>query len=225
MASTIAETITVHSAGIGLPASRAGLYTRSTTRKAPVEPSEFNQAYVTSLAAGDPETQRHFIQYFGDLLSIKLRCRVRATQAVEDLRQEVFLRVFRALRADGGIEHPERLGGYVNSVCNNVIFEFYRSGAKNPAAPENVPEQADGRMDIEARLVSGEREEAVRRVLGELPEKDRSILRQVFLEEQDRQAVCERFGVNAGYLRVLVHRAKGRFRAVLAKRAAAGGVA
>jgi RNA polymerase sigma-70 factor (ECF subfamily) len=190
-----------------------------------VEPSEFNQAYVTSLAAGDPETQHHFIHYFGDLLSIKLRCRVRATQSVEDLRQEVFLRVFRALRANGGIEHPERLGGYVNSVCNNVIFEFYRSGAKNPAAPENVPEQADARMDIEARLVSGEREEAVRRVLGELPEKDRAILRQVFLEEQDRQAVCERFGVNAGYLRVLVHRAKGRFRAVLAKTATAGGVA
>jgi RNA polymerase sigma-70 factor, ECF subfamily len=190
-----------------------------------VEPPEFNQEYVASLASGDPEVQRHFVDHFGDLLTIKLRYRVRSVHAAEDLRQEVFLRVFRALRSGDGIEQPERLGGFVNSVCNNVIFEYYRSGARNPAAPENLPEQADARMDIEARLVSGEREEAVRRVLKELPEKDRSILRQVFLEEQDRQAVCERFGVNQGYLRVLVHRAKGRFRAALAKSATAGGTA
>ena len=222
MASTITPPIATDIPMAPLPGSRGGLYTRSTTRKVPVEPSQFSQAYVNSLAAGDPETQRHFIDHFGDLLSIKLRYRVRTSQAVEDLRQEVFLRVFRAIRSGAVIEHPERLGGFVNSVCKNVVFEFYRSGARNPAAPENVPEQADERMDIEARLVSGEREEAVRRVLGELPEKDRSILRQVFLEEQDRQAVCERFGVNLGYLRVLVHRAKGRFRAVLAKSAAAG---
>lgn len=225
MASTISQPVAVHPSGPRLPESRHGLYTHRTTHRVPVEPSQFNQEYIASLAAGDPEVQRHFVGHFGDLLSIKLRFRVRNAQVVEDLRQEVFLRVFRALRSDGGIEQPERLGGFVNSVCNNVIFEFYRSGARNPAAPENMPEQADARMDIEARLVSNEREEAVRRVLGELPEKDRTILRQVFLEEQERQAVCERFGVNLGYLRVLVHRAKGRFRAVLAKGAAAGSTA
>lgn len=223
MPSSITQTFNAHTLRRCLPESRDGLYTRSTVLRAPVEPPEFNQEYVAALASGDPEVQRHFVAHFGDLLSIKLRCKVRTTQAVEDLRQEVFMRVFRALRSGAGLEHPERLGGFVNSICNHVVFEFYRSGARNPAAPENMPEQADARMDIEARLVSSEREEAVRRVLKELPEKDRAILRQVFLEEQDRQVVCERFGVNLGYLRVLVHRAKGRFRAVLTKSAAAGG--
>ena len=223
MASTVTPGLDEQVTDDRLPESRNGLYTRSTTRRVPVDPADFNQAYLASLAAGDPAVQGHFVKHFGDLLSIKLRYRVRTTQAVEDLRQEVFLRVFRAIRSGVGIEHPERLGGFVNAVCNNVLFEFYRSGARNPEAPENLPEQADARVDIEARLVTSERQEAVRRVLGELPEKDRAILREVFLEEKDRQAVCERFGVNLGYLRVLVHRAKGRFRTALAKSATAGG--
>jgi hypothetical protein len=34
----------------------------------------------------------------------------------------------------------------------------------------------------------------------------------VFLEEQDKTDICKRFQVDRDYLRVLVHRAKTRFR-------------
>ena len=209
----------------GLLPTRTGLYTQKTDRKAAVQTPNFDGDYVARLSSGDPDVERHFVAYFGDLLAIKLRSRVRSHQAVDDLRQEVFLRVFRALRTGPGLEHPERLGAYVHSVCNNVIFEFFRSDSKHPSAPENPVEQQDERVSIEWTLVQREREDAVRSVLQELPEKDRAILSQVFLEEVDKATVCERFGVNLGYLRVLVHRAKNRFRVALEKRAAASGLA
>jgi len=66
-------------------------------------------------------------------------------------------------------------------------------------------------------VVTRERKDLVRTVLEELPEKDRRILRAVFLEDQDKADVCKRFDVNRDYLRVLVHRAKIRFRAALHK--------
>jgi RNA polymerase sigma-70 factor, ECF subfamily len=65
--------------------------------------------------------------------------------------------------------------------------------------------------------VSRERKDLVRSILEELPEKDRRILRAVFLEDVDKAEVCKRFDVNRDYLRVLVHRAKIRFRAALDK--------
>jgi RNA polymerase sigma-70 factor, ECF subfamily len=57
----------------------------------------------------------------------------------------------------------------------------------------------------------------VRRVLDGLAERDRSLLRAVFLEERDKDEVCAELGVDRDYLRVLLHRAKGSFRAVYSK--------
>jgi RNA polymerase sigma-70 factor (ECF subfamily) len=54
----------------------------------------------------------------------------------------------------------------------------------------------------------------VRRVIGDLPPRDRDLLRALFLEEQEKSEVCARFGVEPDYLRVLLHRAKARFKAL-----------
>ncbi|HEX8881821.1 MAG TPA: hypothetical protein VF749_17385, partial [Candidatus Acidoferrum sp.] len=44
--------------------------------------------------------------------------------------------------------------------------------------------------------------------------RDRELLRAVFFEERDKDAVCREIGVDRNYLRVLVHRAKDKFKAV-----------
>jgi RNA polymerase sigma-70 factor (ECF subfamily) len=41
---------------------------------------------------------------------------------------------------------------------------------------------------------------------------DRRILKALYLEEREKDSVCREFGVTRGYLRVLLHRAKERFR-------------
>ena len=57
----------------------------------------------------------------------------------------------------------------------------------------------------------------VRRVLDGLAERDRSLLRAVFLEERDKDEVCTELGVDRDYLRVLLHRAKASFRTSYSK--------
>jgi len=64
-------------------------------------------------------------------------------------------------------------------------------------------------------MVTTQRKEMVERALEELPAKDRELIRQVFLEERDKDEVCRDFQVDREYLRVLLHRAKARFRAVI----------
>jgi RNA polymerase sigma-70 factor, ECF subfamily len=184
-----------------------------------MEFSSFDEDYVRRLVAGDPEVERHFTTYFGSLLGLKLRSRLRFQQLAEDVRQETFLRVIQTLRKEGGLQHPERLGAFVNSVCNNVLLETFRSVGKHAQAPEDVPEQADLGVDLEREIVTRERKQAVERVLRELPQKDRDILRLIFLEERDKSEICEQMSVSGEYLRVLLHRAKARFRAVMQKAA------
>ena len=61
-------------------------------------------------------------------------------------------------------------------------------------------------------MVTDENQSRVRSLVAELAPKDRRILKALFLDERAKDSVCEEFGVSRGYLRVLLHRAKERFR-------------
>ena len=173
----------------------------------------FDESYLQRLRAGDFRTQEHFRVYFSALIHIKLRSRLKSPEAIEDVRQETFARFFMALR-DGKILQPDRLGSYVNSMCNNVLLEHYRGTARHSSLEgEDQQDFADKGIDLVSVLSAKETEEKVRAILDELPERDRRLLREVFLEERDKDEVCRDFGVNREYLRVLLHRAKLLFKA------------
>lgn len=174
----------------------------------------FDAEYLNRLRVGDAETERHFVTHFSNLIRLSLRYRLRSWELIEDIRQETFLRVLNFVRSDRSLDHPERLGAYVHSVCINVMMELLRASTRHPPMPEDANLLADRRVDPEDGVVTRERKEIVRNVLDSLSEKDRKILRAVYLEEADKQDVCKRFDVDRDYLRVLVHRAKLRFREV-----------
>lgn len=178
----------------------------------------FDAPYVERLRSGDFRTQEHFVAYFSELIQLKLRARLRSPQAIEDVRQETFVRVFAALRSPGGIRQPERLGAFVNSICNNVLLEHYRSSSRSDSLddePQN--ELPDPVMDVLGAVAAKQMEEKVREILNEMPERDRRILREVFLEERNKDDVCRDFGVDRDYLRVLLHRAKQSFKSLYLK--------
>jgi len=175
----------------------------------------FDEAYVGRLREGDPSTESHFVAYFSQLIHIKLRARYLSPEVIEDLKQETFIRVIRSLRSDGGIRQGDRLGPFVNSVCNHVLLEHYRSGSKNVPLESDHLELPDKVLNLETLAISGETQRMVRSVLSQLPRRDQAILRSVFLEEMDKDDVCQRFGVGRDYLRVLLYRAKEKFRAAM----------
>jgi RNA polymerase sigma-70 factor (ECF subfamily) len=182
-----------------------------------VELFSFDEPYLKRLREQDFLTEQHFVAYFNKLLLIKLRSRLRSSPAVEDIRQETFVRVLKSLRTEGGIRSPERLGAFVNSVCNNVLQEFYRSSAHSGAADDDAMDPPDDTIDLEGMLATKQTREHVRRVLEHMPEKDRRLLRSIFMEEKDKDEICREFGVDRDYLRVLLHRAKQSFRAFYEK--------
>ncbi len=181
----------------------------------------FDEAYLERLRGRDVATEQHFVAYFSKLLLIKLRSRLHSFQSVDDIRQETFVRVFHALQRDGGVRHPERLGAFVNSVCNNVLLEFFRSSRRDDVPELDVPEAPDHSIDLDGMLSSKRTSEQVRAILSKLPEKDCQLLRAIFWEERDKDEVCREFGVDRDYLRVLLHRAKNNFKSIYLKSALA----
>lgn len=183
----------------------------------PLQFQSFDESYVARLRQGDFRTQEHFVAYFSELIQLKLRSRLQTPQAIEDVRQETFARVLVALR-DNKIRQPERLGAFVNSMCNNVMREYFRSSQRVSSLEDEEDQDFPAKTaDLLGAVAAKQLEEKVREVLEELPERDRRLLREVFFEEREKDAVCLEYGVDRDYLRVLLHRAKQAFKALYLK--------
>jgi len=178
----------------------------------------FDHDYIRRLTEADPVVEQHFATYFGSLLYSKLRMkRLRSPQLLEDIRQETLTRVLSILRK-GGVKYPERFGAFVNEVCNRVILELSREDTRHGPIDEHRDEPSDPSIDLDGPLVDKDTKRDVERALRRLSAKDSRILRAVYLEDKDKFQICLELKVDPDYLRVLLHRAKLRFRKVYLQR-------
>ena len=182
----------------------------------------FDNDYLRRLSHGDPLVEAHFAKYFGELLYVKLRLRIHSSALIEDIRQETLLRVWKAARQNA-IHHPGHLGAYVNGVCHHVLQEHCRADRAHESTDDPEYEPFDLSIDLDSSLVHAQRKQTIEQIMGDLPERDRRLLRDVFLNERDKAEICKEFAVDADYLRVLVHRAKVRFKQLYQRRAVAPG--
>lgn len=181
----------------------------------------FDASYLEKLRSGDARTEEHFASYFRELIQLKLRSRLSSKEAIEDVQQETFVRVLSAIKTGEGLRQAERLGAFVNSVCNHVLLEYYRGQRRTEPIEEAEPSKTLAAAlvrqgpDAFQLLETMDTERGVREIMDKLAERDRSLLRKVFLEERDKDEVCRELGVNREYLRVLIHRAKQSFKSFL----------
>lgn len=174
-----------------------------------------DETYVRRLRERDDATERHFASYFGRRLKCRLRRTLRSDTLIEDVQQETLLRVLVNLRTRG-LERPQHLAGYVNGVCHNVTRELLRAERRNRTEEEDpLHEPVDQAPGQEELVANHELRRLVEGVLDRLSPKDRGILRMLFLEDMDKEEVCMRMSVTREYLRVLIFRARRRFRDAL----------
>jgi RNA polymerase sigma-70 factor, ECF subfamily len=185
---------------------------------------KFDDAYLENLRKGDPRTEEHFYRYFNELIHLKLRSRLHSKEAIEDVRQETFTRVFALLRGKEGIRNASALGALVNSICNHVLLEHYRAHSRSETMEDasEIDIQSEDAGVLE-EMLSKDTQKTVRQILSKLGERDRKLLKSIFLEERDKDEVCAEFGVDREYLRVLLHRAKLSFKSFYVKHIASTG--
>ena len=175
----------------------------------------FDQQYVDLLIQGDPAVEAHFSSHFGKLLTVKLKYRLRSKELAEDARQETFLRVLQVLRNKGGIKNPERLGAFVKAVSENVLLEVFRSGRLDQRRVTDDNDFPSTLMSAESVMISAQRKDFLRARLSALSKSDQEMLREVFVEERDKNELCAELGISRNNLRVRLHRILQRYRKVI----------
>lgn len=165
----------------------------------------FDDDYVRRLQEGDRATEEHFVRYFTLFFTLKLRSRLRPNE-IDDVIQEVFFRVLNGLRKGNTVRDAHKFGSYVNSIGNHVVQEGLNPRRRTEPLEMDIPSAED----VFANLVTAERRERVHAHLERLDEQDprsAAILRDVYLNELDKDAICRMYEIDRDYLRVLVHRA------------------
>jgi RNA polymerase sigma-70 factor (ECF subfamily) len=129
---------------------------------------------------------------------------------VDDIVQEAMLRGMQAMQAQK-IQNQEAVGAFLNGVCRNVISEYRRRNARDEPMPEVMPEPPrkaipdSDLFDLRQAIAQG---------LEQLSERDRRILRSFYLEEKSKEEILKQTGMSDENFRVVLCRAKERFRAI-----------
>jgi RNA polymerase sigma-70 factor (ECF subfamily) len=150
-----------------------------------------------------------------DRLRLKLRYKVlyhvgHNCADVDDLVQESLVRFFRAEQRQL-IRNTEEFGAFLNGVCRNVILEYRRRIRREPSVDPDTPIPDLG-VRPEAEIL--EMRDAIDNGLKELAERDRMILRSLYLEGKEKEDICQEWGMSDAQFRVVLFRAKERFRRV-----------
>jgi RNA polymerase sigma-70 factor (ECF subfamily) len=172
----------------------------------------FDDAYIQRLRERDPATVEHFCKYFRNLLSAKIRNWLRSTRSTEEIQdvlQEGFLRVLQRLN---DVREASKFGSFVNSTCTYILHEAGRNG--NRVVPLEEPFDVADDTDLDAALDVKRIQAAVRIALACMPIREAEILRAVFIDEIPRDEICRGKRIEQSYLRVLIHRAKERFKKI-----------
>lgn len=131
---------------------------------------------------------------------------------VDDVVQDVFLRIQRGLRS---LRDHQRFGPWVYQVARSAIADHGRSASRHPQTGEDGPEQAAAPQDVDDRAVEREVAAYAALFVSMLPSPYREALTLTELEGLTQKEAAEMLGVSLSGMKSRVQRGRAELRAAL----------
>jgi RNA polymerase sigma-70 factor (ECF subfamily) len=169
-----------------------------------------------------PDSQAQFEEIVREHQAMVFRTLLRLTgdrEQIEDLAQEVFLRLYRGLESFRG---QAKVSTYLYRIVVNVAQDAWKRRRKERAAiaepfpgedgiaPDWIEGFADRGLDAEHQLMERQLWEAVDEALLELPAAERSVLVLYHQEECSYEAIADALAMPIGTVRTHLHRGRQR---------------
>lgn len=176
------------------------------------------------MIAGDKRAEGEiYARYFrGTLRFLHTELRrlgVNDAELAEDLAQDTFVTVIGKLRNPAqGLEEPQKLASYILGIARNLARAWRRKRTRQQTEPDlpSIERVQATHGNPVKQLESMELATLVRNVLKELPvERDREILRRVYLSDQDKQRICEDLAIEVTHFNRVIYRARRRLRGLM----------
>ena len=129
---------------------------------------------------------------------------VRDRETAEDVAQEVFIKVWRALP---DFDARASLSTWIYAIARNTSLSALRdrrsSGRlEDTAAPDVEPASESGAVELGAENAS------LLRLIARLPDKQRQVILLFYMQEQSHEEVATMLAMPVGTVKTLLHRAR-----------------
>jgi RNA polymerase sigma-70 factor (ECF subfamily) len=174
---------------------------------------------VARIKAGSGAAEAEMVRRYERGLLFLLRRRTRDPDLAGDLCQDTFRIAIEKLRVNP-IDEPERLAAYLRGVAMNLVLGHERKRARRATTADSdaVEAAADARKGPFDDVSDAQLSQVIRELLAELSQpRDREILMRLYLDEEDRDVICESLGLEAAHFNRVLFRAKERFRELLTR--------
>jgi RNA polymerase sigma-70 factor, ECF subfamily len=136
--------------------------------------------------------------------------RVRGEAEVDDILQDVFIKIHRGLDR---LDEPSRLHAWVYQITRNAIIDHYRRGGLDFEVPEELPDRIAEEEDSEG--AEAEVATWLRPMAEDLPEKYREALLLTDIEGLTQKELAERLNISLSGAKSRVQRAREKLKDVL----------
>jgi RNA polymerase sigma-70 factor, ECF subfamily len=186
------------------------------TQEAGADPGAGERQWLQRCAEGDPAACRELVERHARVAGTIILRTLGRQAPVDDLLQETFLRVFRALPE---FEGRARLSTWICTIAQRVAFDELRRQRRSPrtVTDEQAPEAGDD-TDLEGELAGEESDALVRRELAALPDRYRLPLVYATIEGLDYDTIGRMLGMPVGTIKTNVFRGKKLLRERLGPR-------
>lgn len=148
-------------------------------------------------------------QRFRDRLRSFIRSRVGQNADVEDLLQEVFLRIHANIHT---VRQHDRLESWVFQVTRNVLVDGYKSRRKQvDGISLELPDQVSNRDRENANDFAGQ---CLKNLIDQLSPSFRDALRWYELEELSQQQIADRLGISLSGTKSRIQRGRRQLKSI-----------
>ena len=168
---------------------------------------------LTAYLAGNKEAISQLINRHRERVYDYIRMMVKDGELADDIFQETFIKVVRVID-EGRYKESGRFLSWVMRIAHNQVIDHFRAEKQNPNINESnagydiIGSQRLTESSIEERLVGEQIEADLRRLVEELPEEQREVVRLRYYGSMSFKEIADHTGVS-------INTALGRMRYAL----------
>lgn len=167
---------------------------------------------VEMIVSGDADQFKHIVERYQHYVYAILLNITGDNNDIQDLAQEVFIGIYRALPS----YHGGSFKGLVGRIAANRAIDWKRARARAPAFISSLPVenlvQKDKIVSLEAIVIRRENREIVRRMCRELPSLYSSTVEKYYFENKTCEEIAVEEGISIKTVESRLYRARAMIR-------------
>lgn len=170
---------------------------------------------VSQIKAGNAQAELSMVTRFAPGIRTMLgrKC---APDIAEDVFQETWRVTIEKVR-NGDLRQPDRLPAFIHQIARNQVVMYFRKNSDTQESPDDNDLVAPGPSPDQA-YETNQLQEYVRHLIDQLETpRDREILNRFYVNEEDKDIICEDLNLTSQHFNRVIYRAKMRMKSYCVK--------